>query len=439
MSQVEASRFKIQELHALNSFCHEFSSIEYNAGGSATGARFILPKSLKHDNLVEMNMSALAQENAYGEGIDRAYFKELIGNLNWNKFSERISQQLTSNQNITAEQRRLMQVNLVVALIRSNKFEEAKKELERLQKSGGNESLALKGISAFFALKEKKFEEALALITSKSKDSYSIFLRAQIYLAKKDSKSAFEVLAQNVTDQLALNDDYLIFLLKQAVHHKINPEIIQSLIKTLLQSKNPKKNKDILLTIADFSPLQSALEILKSLYEHHASDKLVQGRYLSLLVDSGNLAEASKLQQRLPQPKTMIATEDANEDEYIQSLIDDGMPERRKEKKTKNIVQETKGGAEIFMPTKKRKREIKYPKNFDPKNPGPEPDPERWLPKWQRSRFKKIAKKKGIYLKGAQGDAQIDTDVTTTGFGQSTAHQEAVSSKSKGGNKRRKK
>jgi hypothetical protein len=51
-------------------------------------------------------------------------------------------------------------------------------------------------------------------------------LRAQIYLAKKDSKSAFEVLAQNVTDQLALNDDYLIFLLKQAVHHKINPEII---------------------------------------------------------------------------------------------------------------------------------------------------------------------------------------------------------------------
>jgi len=66
----------------------------------------------------------------------------------------------------------------------------------------------------------------MALITSKSKDSYSIFLRAQIYLAKKDSKSAFEVLAQNVTDQLALNDDYLIFLLKQAVHHKINPEII---------------------------------------------------------------------------------------------------------------------------------------------------------------------------------------------------------------------
>ena len=115
------------------------------------------------------------------------------------------------------------------------------------------------------------------------------------------------------------------------------------------------------------------------------------------------------------------------------------MPERRKEKKSKDIVQETKGGAEIFMPTRKRKRNIRYPKGFDPKNPGPEPDPERWLPKWQRSRFKKIAKKKGIYLKGAQGDAQIDTDVTSGAMlAQSTAHQEAVSEKTKT-NKRRKK
>ena len=41
------------------------------------------------------------------------------------------------------------------------------------------------------------------------------------------------------------------------------------------------------------------------------------------------------------------------------------------------------------------------PKNFDPENPGPMPDPERWLPKWQQSKYKKYAKKRGIYLKGA--------------------------------------
>jgi hypothetical protein len=30
---------------------------------------------------------------------------------------------------------------------------------------------------------------------------------------------------------------------------------------------------------------------------------------------------------------------------------------------------------------------------FDPANPGPPPDPERWLPKWQRSDAKKLRKK----------------------------------------------
>lgn len=90
---VELGRFKVQELHMLNSFSHEFSAIEYNAGGSSNGARFNLPKTLKHDNLVELNMSALSQEESvYGAGIDRNHFKEIFGNLNWNKFAERISQ-----------------------------------------------------------------------------------------------------------------------------------------------------------------------------------------------------------------------------------------------------------------------------------------------------------------------------------------------------------
>jgi hypothetical protein len=38
---------------------------------------------------------------------------------------------------------------------------------------------------------------------------------------------------------------------------------------------------------------------------------------------------------------------------------------------------------------KRRKHRKRLPKNFDPENPGPMPDPERWLPKWQRSDYKK--------------------------------------------------
>jgi len=78
---------------------------------------------------------------------------------------------------------------------------------------------------------------------------------------------------------------------------------------------------------------------------------------------------------------------------------------------------------EVFMkfkknPTEKKKSKkikkkvIRYPKNFDPKKPGPLPDPERWLPKMQRKKFKNIAKNKMAY----QG-AVSDNATTSSQFG----------------------
>jgi hypothetical protein len=55
----------------------------------------------------------------------------------------------------------------------------------------------------------------------------------------------------------------------------------------------------------------------------------------------------------LPNP---IAVDLRDNYEYLQQLIEDGMPEKKKEKKTKDVVQETKGGAEIFMPKKKKRK-----------------------------------------------------------------------------------
>jgi hypothetical protein len=49
-------------------------------------ARFSLPKSLLHNNLVEVNIHAL--QDTYD--LNKTQFKELVGNLNWRKFSQRI-------------------------------------------------------------------------------------------------------------------------------------------------------------------------------------------------------------------------------------------------------------------------------------------------------------------------------------------------------------
>lgn len=118
------------------------------------------------------------------------------------------------------------------------------------------------------------------------------------------------------------------------------------------------------------------------------------------------------MQESLEQP-------DFDEDDHmdgerggIQKLIEEAMPEHKKVKKTTDFsVQSIDGGAQVYIP-QKRKRKPRLPKGFDPENPGPMPDPERWLPKFMQARYKKMARKRGIYLKGAQGDAQIDTDVS---------------------------
>ena len=66
-----------------------------------------MPRSISKNNLIELNMNALGEVYA----LDQQYFKEMIGHLNWKKFSERIHQQLTSNINLTNEQKVLMEVN----------------------------------------------------------------------------------------------------------------------------------------------------------------------------------------------------------------------------------------------------------------------------------------------------------------------------------------
>ena len=56
-----------------------------------------------------------------------------------------------------------------------------------------------------------------------------------------------------------------------------------------------------------------------------------------MLVDSGNLAEATRLQQKIPRTYNEDEQE-LNEDDFIQKLIENGMPEKRKETKLRDVV-----------------------------------------------------------------------------------------------------
>jgi len=73
---------------------------------------------------------------------------------------------------------------------------------------------------------------------------------------------------------------------------------------------------------------------------------------------------------------------------------------------------------------KKKKRKPRYPKGFDPENPGPPPDPERWLPKYERSEYKKKMRKRDKNLaRGPQG-AMVTDEKAFRKTGPSTAQME---------------
>lgn len=66
---------------------------------------------------------------------------------------------------------------------------------------------------------------------------------------------------------------------------------------------------------------------------------------------------------------------------------------------------------------RKRRNKTRLPKNFDPANPGPAPDPERWLAKWQRSDAKKkrTSRNRGKdMVKGSQGAGKVDESLDIT-------------------------
>ena len=59
----DRARFKTQELHLLNNLLNCFLQVDYTAQ-----SKFDLPKSVTHNNLVELNMNALRGSYQVDEG-----------------------------------------------------------------------------------------------------------------------------------------------------------------------------------------------------------------------------------------------------------------------------------------------------------------------------------------------------------------------------------
>ena len=79
-----------------------------------------------------MNISAL--DELYR--LDKAQLKEAIGSLSTKKFADRIKQQIAESKSLTENQKRIMRVNAVIALLKANAVEEATAMLKEAREKG---------------------------------------------------------------------------------------------------------------------------------------------------------------------------------------------------------------------------------------------------------------------------------------------------------------
>ncbi|KAF4752498.1 Signal recognition particle core component, partial [Perkinsus olseni] len=151
---------------------------------------------------------------------------------------------------------------------------------------------------------------------------------------------------------------------------------------------------------------------------------------------SKSLENASMLVERLVQRSP--------EAETIEDSIDDVDPEELEGMDVsvgswKVATAAAAEGEDVEVKKRHRKRKPRYPKGFDPENPSAfkKPDPERWLPKHERSDYRRKMKKKQMQLmRGPQG--VVPTDGENVKTGPSTAQLEVSTERQTQHQKRRK-
>jgi len=329
---------------------------------------------------------------------------------------ESLAQKLTTKQTIS------IGVNKTLILLQANKITDAKEQVAALLKKAGDHHPKVKiaEASVYFAeKKEKKVEETLKSL----KTAETVLALAQFYSQQEKYEEAMDALVSLPIVERS-RPELLEPMCVLCVHKKGDTKLAVKLLQEAIAfvEKNVPDHFEIVLRVCmNWVARLNDKEFASSVYKQFLEQ--VDGadaRALSGLAEYATDPEdASIYAKKLQVPSW--AHIDAEELELAP------VPKvQRKKKDDKDAKDEG-----VTAVKKSRKRKIRYPKNFDPENPGPPPDPERWLPKHERTEYKKkMAKKTKGLIRGPQGAMPTD-DQAFRSKGPSTAQKEVATSEVK--------
>lgn len=301
-------------------------------------------------------------------------------------------------------QRRVILMNNLLLLLNTNQNKLVQEEFNQFKKLYPNDNqidLLLVNVALLFNEKQaqksvKLLEEAIRNDSYNLEDKIRLVLSlAQLYLEQKDFKASIKALKSLdvLTYRLAIISA-IVSLELVMKNHQGAIEFLKESIDWLKENSNNKNVLYVLYKEASNIMIQNndsknAISMLEELRKANPTDpKLIIN--LINAYSQVNMIKARELAKELPQIEQLVSEIDV--DLYESSNWSAGA--KYAVKKTligtgdslnKKSTKLQKGTTDEKV-KRKRKRKPKLPKNYDPKV---KPDPERWLPNWQRTTYKK--------------------------------------------------
>ena len=366
---------------------------------------------------------------------------------------------------LSERQRRTLVVNRAKALLHSNHLDRCRDALGTLRKldgdAGAKEAVMLE--AALF-MRERKPEKAVKLlgdVVAKGGDVGTVrdarLALAQIHASAGDYANAIDALrGVSELEGTAAGAATLVALHELAGDASGADAVLDASSGGASAGGAPP---EVALRAAERKLTRGAAGEARAMFESVAADpaaddddKLAASAGIAFAKAqvgdvAGAEADAGALFERVASAAGGATDADSLEDTLPASVLVRAaeMEKRMRGKRGAKSRGDGDGSTDKPKARKKRKKKVILPKGFDPSNPGPLPDPERWLPLRERSTWK--GKRKKVNIRGAQGASSakaIDQLGKTEFSGGTDAKKEAEAIKEKvlsvaGGGKGKKK
>lgn len=369
--------------------------------GKAEEAKDIYNRVLKLSSEVDVTALAVAANNLTSLRTAKKNLFDSLKRINVAS-KESLAQKLTAKQTIA------IGVNKCMILLQANKVTDARDQVGMLlKKYPMNPKVKVAEASVYYC--EKKPQKAEETLQS-NRTSETVLALARLYSMQEKYKEAIDALAA-----LPINDRWqprvLEAICSLCSHTRVNEKLAVTMLReaiTHVQKKKPEFLEQVLRVCATWAVKLDDQEFASSVYKHFLEE--VDGADARAL--SGLAKYATDPEDALIYAKRLQVPSWNHID--AEELELSPIPKIQRKKKEENEDA-------AVVAKKKRKKKIRYPKNYDPENPGPMPDPERWLPKFERTEYKKrMAKKTKGLIRGPQGAMPSD-DQAFRNKGPSTA------------------